>query len=88
MGQYLPGRLNIIFRPGVTLETAKEVLKEIGLAESEPFGDPPATRLRVMVDAGTELDWIERIDALEEVEICARTMKNTSKAPRGTPQRH
>ena len=33
MGQYLPGRLNIIFRPGVTLETAKEVLKEIGLIQ-------------------------------------------------------
>ena len=88
MGQYLPGRINIIFRPDVTLETARAAIKEIGLAESEPFGDPPATRLRVTVDAGTELAWVERITALEEVEICARTMKNTSKAPGGAPQRH
>jgi hypothetical protein len=82
MAQYLPGRINVVFRPGVTRELAIESLESAGVpdaASAEPFGQPGGSvRLQVRVEAGAEDAWITRIEVLEEVEICRRAQDITS----------
>ncbi|HTK60283.1 MAG TPA: hypothetical protein VL283_03715 [Candidatus Baltobacteraceae bacterium] len=87
MAQYLPGRIHIVFRPGVTFETAIECLKSAGLADPqavEPSGPTGmSVRLQTRIAAGTEAEWVERISVLEEVEICARTVRQPARGPSG-----
>ena len=86
MAQYLPGRINVIFRPGVTKELAIESLESAGVADAksaEPFGNPGGSvRLTVRVEPGEEDEWLQRVEVLEEVEICVRAQM---KAPTPTP---
>jgi hypothetical protein len=92
MSQYLPGRINVVFRPGVTRETAIESLESAGVPDAkaaEPFGDPVGSvRLTVQIEVGAEDEWVKRIDVLEEVEICVRTMRKGGCEPPGMPKRH
>lgn len=96
MSQYLPGRLNVIFLPSVDLKTAVESLGSAGVVLDEPavqkalapFVDNPApVRLQVQVELYKEAEWIERINVLEEVDLCVRTQRKGGCTPPGSAQR-
>ena len=98
MAQYLPRRVNVVFRTGVVLKDALASLESAGFPLREkadvdealrPFGDTPGLpiRLQVQVDVGAEAAAVESISVLEEVEICARAERLIQPSEPGRPQR-